>query len=86
MKDVSNKWTFLAYVSDMCTVMFFAIVSQTYNIINRRTAYIMFSLLYSLNNVMVKSTEKEGSGLLGVECQVPSRRGNRYLCRKAFTK
>ena len=39
-----------------------------YNIMNRRTVDIMFSQLYSTNllsNVMVRSTEMEGSGLLG---------------------
>ena len=49
----------------MMAVMFFAIVSQTYSI-SRRTADIVFSLLYILlNNAMVRSTEKEGSSLLG---------------------
>ena len=71
----------------MMAVMFFAIVSQTYSI-SRRTADIVFSLLYILlNNAMVRSTEKEGSGLLGgVECQLPSQQRNTYLCLKAFTK
>ena len=39
-----------------------------YNIMNRRTVDIMFSQLYSTNllsNAMVRSTEMEGSGLLG---------------------
>ena len=37
-----------------------------YNIINKRTVDIMFYYCILLNNAMVKSTEKEGSGLLGV--------------------
>ena len=46
-----------------------SIVSQTYNIINKRTADIMVYYCILLNNAMpmVKCTEKEGSGLLGGE-------------------